>query len=123
MDRHHIFPQSPMRIATREGNVTVGGRSWFEERGIDIDEFCVDLPDFDHDIIHGGNQELASVHWRQEEWRSAILDRLARAESDLKLQLGPEARLPREAIFEIGRDMMVRFKIAERPFVHYTKSP
>lgn len=115
MDRHHVFPQSGMMI---DGQL-VGGRAWFKERGVDIDEFCVDLSDFDHDMIHGGNQGLASKHWREGEWRSAILDALYREER----LLGPGEKLSRERILEIGREMMEAFEIADHPFIHYTRSP
>jgi hypothetical protein len=109
MDRHHIFPQSE--------------RKWFAERGVDVDDFCVDLSDFDHDMIHGGNQGLASKHWREGEWRSDIMDRLDEAERRLKRNLGPQAKLSRETILEIGHEQMTKFDIADRPFVHYTRTP
>ena len=104
MDRHHIFPQSE--------------RAWFKARGIDVDDFCVDLSDFDHDMIHGGNQGLAVKHWREGEWRSAIMDRLHREEA----RLGG-AQLSADRIREIGEELMVEFDIADHPFVHYTRTP
>lgn len=124
MERHHIFPQSAMEIALPDGGtVMVGGRAWFKDRGIDIDEFCVDLSDFDHDMIHGGNQSLASRHWREGEWRSAILDELHKAETDLQEASRDDALLSREDILQIGRRVMEQFDIADHPFVHFTKDP
>ena len=95
MDRHHIFPKSE--------------RAWFKARGIDVDDFCVDLTDFEHDMIHGGNQSLASKYWRAGEWRSAIIDRLIDEEAELQSRLGPTARLSRDRILAIGQEQMARF--------------
>jgi len=124
MDRHHIFPQSPMEVTLpNRGKITIGGRAWFKERGIDIDEFCVDLSDLEHDRIHGINQDLASKHWREGEWRSAIMDELAQTEAALQAARGSSAKVSRESILEIGHRMMEQFDIADRQFVHYSKSP
>ena len=125
MDRHHIFPQSSMEVTLPQGGkVTIGGRSWFKERGIDIDEFCVDLSDFEHDRIHGVSQDLARKHWRGWEWRSAILDELQAEETfQAKANADPKYKLTPEQIWAIANRLRARFGIADRPFVHFTRSP
>jgi hypothetical protein len=55
--------------------------------------------------------------------RSAVLDAVMQAEEDLQAVRGADAKLSREAILEIGRRMMEQFDIADRPFVHFTRSP
>ncbi|NJM90817.1 MAG: DUF2380 domain-containing protein [Myxococcales bacterium] len=118
-DRHHVFPQSGEQI----DGVTVGGRKWFKDRGIEIDEYCVEISDFDHDMIHGGNQRLASKHWREREWRSAVLDRLAAEEKlQAKVHGDPKYKLSPDEIWAIVNPLRIQFDIADLPFVRYPRS-
>ena len=123
MDQHHIFPQSGMEVNLPDGTkVFVGGRAWFKERGIDIDQHCVDLSDFVHDEIHGVNQSLAQKYWREWEWRSAISDELAIAEAQQAAMRGdPNYKLTPDKIWTIANVQRERFGIADRPVVPYQK--
>ncbi len=121
MDQHHIFPQSAMTVTLPNGiRVAVGGRSWFKARGIDIDDYCVDLTELEHRRVHGIEQNLARKYWREWEWRSAISDELARAEAlQARLHQDPHYKLSPDEIWAIANRLRARFEIADRPFIQY----
>ncbi|MEZ4229080.1 MAG: DUF2380 domain-containing protein [Polyangiaceae bacterium] len=68
--RHHLFPQAK--------------RTWFSERGFeDIDNFCVELEEAEHQAIHGGGDwRLAKRVW-PDEWNRRVITELESAEDAL----------------------------------------
>src|SRR6185312_9313986 len=69
--RHHVLPDEL--------------REWFEKRGfkgaMDIDHFCVELEQADHQAIHGGGNWRLGRTWPGE-WNRMIMDALQKAESE-----------------------------------------
>lgn len=108
VDRHHIFPQSPAE------------KAWFAERGIDVDEFTVDLSKLDHQIVHGGEQTLARKHWPEHEWRTRIMKDLRAREAQLADEYGiPGRKMTPDEIWEVANPLRVRFGIDSLPLIHY----
>lgn len=106
--RHHVLPQEEI--------------AFFQERGFPgraIDEFTVELPSLDHDMVHGGNQALARQHWPEREWNTALMSRLRAAEAKMQRRFGPGSKLSRSQILDVVRDMMNEFSIGTYPFVGY----
>jgi RHS repeat-associated protein len=62
--KHHVMPQE--------------ARSWFEERGVDIDKYTVEMNTWDHEAAHAL------------EYNDKIMERLEKYESDVGRQLTPE---------------------------------
>ena len=95
MPQHHLFPQAK--------------RSWFVRRGVDIDDYAVDLDRAIHEAVHGGGDwRLAKAVWTGE-WNTQMMARLRAAESVLPAG----QRLKRSQIEQIGRDMMEDYGIAQ----------
>lgn len=107
--RHHLLPQK--RLA------------YFQERGFegrDIDNFCVELAPLEHDMIHGGNQRLARVHWKEQEWNTRLFDTLDNEEKALRTLTGDaKARLSRESILFIMEKQRRDFGLSHLPLVKY----
>ncbi len=68
--RHHVMPDE--------------NREWFEKRGftgaMDIDQFCVELEEADHQAIHGGGDWRLGRQWPGE-WNRMIMEALQKAET------------------------------------------
>jgi hypothetical protein len=68
--QHHVFPQEH--------------RTWFAERGVDVDEFCITLEQSHHEAIHakppGDAKGPAADEARKWEWNAAIMGALRREE-------------------------------------------
>jgi len=93
---------------------------FFQARGFpgrDIDNFTVELNKLDHEMVHGGNQPLARRHWQEREWNTKLMKTLRAREKALG------RRLRRNEILGIMEAQRVEFEIADRPFVHYTRTP
>jgi RHS repeat-associated protein len=97
---HHIFPQEHA--------------SWFDQRGVDIDRFAVELEEAEHQAIHGGGNWRLGRQW-EGNWNDQIMSRLTDAEA----RAGGRKLTPRE-IFKIGFGMMRQYKI-KGPFVRYDR--
>ncbi len=107
-DRHHIFPQSAAE------------KAWFAERGINVDDFTVDLSKLDHQIIHGGEQTLARKHWPTREWRTRIMNDLRVEEIRLAAEYGiPGRKLTPDEIWGVANDLRAKFKIDHLPLIPY----
>lgn len=110
-DQHHVFPQER--------------RTWFTERNIDIDEYCIDLTPWEHQAQHGGgNSRLARRVARQipeAEWNAEIMDRLDHEEHILQDMVGnPDLMLTEEEAVVIARQFMTERGIGDLPFRRYT---
>jgi hypothetical protein len=93
--RHHIFPQ--------ERHL----REFFHERGFDdIDDFCVELDEAEHQALHGGGDWRLGRTWPGE-WNRRIMAELRRTEGFL------HRPLTRSEIITIGRELMVEYGIEE----------
>jgi hypothetical protein len=98
-DQHHVLPRG------REYE------PWFRERGMDVDEWCVDLPPSEHQAQHGGGSwQLARRVARDQpdaEWGAAIMSHLVKAESRMRALRGdPLAKLRPEEILREARLFM-----------------
>jgi hypothetical protein len=69
--RHHVLPDE--------------FREWFEQRGftgaMDIDQFCIELEQADHQAIHGGGNWRLGRTWPGE-WNQMIMEALREAETE-----------------------------------------
>lgn len=105
--RHHLLPQEEI--------------AFFQARGFpgrDIDAYCVEVSQLEHDILHGGNQSLARRHWRQREWSTELMQRLKIDEAKLQ-RSEPGAKLSRRMILEIMEKLRARFEISDLSIVDY----
>jgi hypothetical protein len=124
--RHHVLPQEEIE--------------WFQARGFpgrDIDQFTIEIPAVDHDMVHGGNQGLARQHWPEREWNTRLMSTLREREaakvSELRRQLrskglsaervselvAKDGKLTRDEILSAARAQMIRFEIGDHAFVPY----
>ncbi len=107
LPRHHLLPQKEI--------------AFFQARGFpgrDIDAYCVEVSQLEHDILHGGNQSLARTHWRQREWSTELMRRLKADEAELQ-HSNPGAKITRGRILEIMEKLRVRFEISDLPVLDY----
>ncbi len=92
--RHHVMPDE--------------SREWFEKRGftgaMDIDQFCVELEEADHQAIHGGGDWKLGRTWPGE-WNWMIMKTLRDAEVDAGRML------TRNEILNIVAENMKDYKI------------
>ncbi len=95
--KHHVFPQAE--------------RTFFEERGVDIDDFARTLDEATHQAIHGGGNPNLGRMWNGE-WNNQIMKRILDRERDLGRTLTPQE------IGNVGSQMMKDYGI-EGNFVPY----
>jgi Predicted lipoprotein of unknown function (DUF2380) len=106
-DQHHVFPQEE-RYAR-----------WFQERGVDVDDYCIDITPAEHQAQHGGGDwRLGRKEW-DEEWNRAVMQFLSNREEVKKALVGPGAKLTRDEIVEAGVVFMKRRGLGELPFRRY----
>ncbi len=110
-DQHHVFPQEQ--------------RGWFRDRGIDIDDFCVRIPEVEHRAQHGGGswrlaRKVASTV-PEAEWNAAIMSRINEAQAQKKLLSGPSAELTRDEIIRVARSVMARRGLGKLLFMRYRR--
>lgn len=103
--RHHLFPQKEIEF--------------FQERGFpgrEIDNFCVEFQDpLAHDIVHGGKQALATKHWPEHEWSTALM-------RELRSQERKRGRkLTRPEILETMETVRARLRIQHLPILHFRR--
>lgn len=106
--RHHLLPQEHI--------------GFFQERGFpgrNIDDFCIEVTQLEHDLLHGGNQSLARRYWKDGEWNTALMEQLRSDESRLQARRGPAARLSRSMILDTVEQMRKDFNISDRSMVRY----
>lgn len=85
--RHHVLPQE--------------FRDWFKARGVDVDQYCVELQQGDHSAIH------------TMDYNKALMGAMQRQEKVVKHKLKPAE------ILEVARGVMAQFKIDSLPFVPF----
>jgi hypothetical protein len=93
--RHHIFPQAR--------------RSWFKQRGVDIDRYTLPLDEGTHQALHYGGGPGKGGGW----WNDTIMQRLTSREAALGRQL-----TPRE-ILQIGAGMRRRAGLTHVKVISY----
>jgi hypothetical protein len=76
-------------------------RAWFDERRVNIDDYCVEMGQGEHSATH-------TMGWNEE-----IMTALKLVEHQLKRKL-KKKEIEREA-----RKLMTKFKIGNLPFIHY----
>ena len=87
--QHHIFP----RELEKQG--------FWQARGFapnEVDQYCVELPEFEHQAQHGGGNPWLGREWKRE-WNSDITLRILEAEQ----QLG--RTLTKQEVLDIGKQM------------------
>lgn len=106
--RHHLLPEEEIE--------------YFQERGFpgrDIDRYTVEMGAAHHDEIHGINQPMARQHWKKHEWNTELMRRLHAKERALWRKQGPKAKISRQTILKVMKQMRVDFNIDNLPIVHY----
>jgi hypothetical protein len=72
--RHHVFPQEY--------------RAWFRARGVDVDEYCIELTPPEHQAPHGGGSWRLARDVAKEipeaEWSAGIMKRLLAEEQRIQ---------------------------------------
>lgn len=111
--QHHVFPQEQAYAR------------WFRDRGIDVDEWCIDLTPPDHQAQHGGGGWALAREVAREipeaEWNAGIMDRLFDRELRKQETLGdPQTKLTPAEILEEGKRFMAEREVGEVPFRRYT---
>lgn len=109
--RHHLLPQEEV--------------AFFQENGFPgraIDDYCVELSTAEHEVLHGGNQTLARLHWKQREWSTALMKELRSELSLLQVKEGPRARLSSDEVLRTVEKLRVEFEIDDRPLVSYMRN-
>jgi hypothetical protein len=104
--QHHTFPQSRSL------------RAWFEERGIDVHDYAVNLERAPHEAIHTGSSWAPKTKQWDKEWNREIMRRLRKAEEDKMADGG--SQLTRSEIEAIGRQMLKEYGL-DVPFVRYRR--
>lgn len=110
--QHHVFPEEY--------------RVWFRERGVDIDDYCIELTPSEHQAQHGGGD------WRrardvaknipEAEWSAGIMDRLRQVELAKQGVTGAsQARLTPEEIIKEAKSFMADRRLGGQPFRRYKK--
>jgi hypothetical protein len=113
-DQHHVFPQERVHA------------DWFKDRGVDVDDWCVDLTPPEHQAQHGGGSwRLARRVAKQipdAEWNAAIMQRLFELEAaKQQLTRNPQAKLSPGEIIDAGKRFMKARRLGEVPFRRYER--
>lgn len=106
--RHHLLPQEEIAFFQRNGFP-----------GRDIDKYCIEVSQAEHDIIHGGNQSLARRHWQEHEWNSALMKELKLQEAAVKQLRGKNASLSRREVLKVVEDFREQFDISDKKIIPY----
>lgn len=88
--QHHLFPQND------------ADKKWFADRGINVDDYCVNLPQSDHELVH-------DVH----DWNAQVMSILRRKEKQ------EHRKLTAAEMLVAIRPLMVAAKINGLPIVKY----
>jgi hypothetical protein len=105
--RHHVFPQEY--------------RAWFRARGVDVDEYCIELTPPEHQAQHGGGSWRLARDVAKEipeaEWSAGIMKRLLAEEQRIqKISGDPHVRLTPDEIIEQGKRFMASRDVGKLPF-------
>jgi len=87
--QHHIFPQELEK------------QGFWRDRGFapnEIDKYCVELPEAEHQAQHGGGNPWLGREWERE-WNSEITVRILEAEQGLG------RKLTKKEVLDIGKQM------------------
>jgi hypothetical protein len=111
---HHVFPKESAY------------EKWFKDRGVDVDEWCIDLTPPEHQAQHGGGNSTLARNIAKEipeaEWSAGIMDRLFRVElQKQKLTGDPHAKLTPEECLEVARQFMRDRKLDGYVFRRYER--
>ncbi len=90
--QHHVFPQNAK------------DKAWFAERGVDVDNFCVNLPQSDHELLHDVN-----------DWNRQVMLLLTQAEK----RKGKGQKLTLPEMLTAIQPLMAATKLTGLPFVRY----
>lgn len=112
--QHHVFPKEPAYA------------KWFADRGIDVDEWCIDLTPPEHQAQHGGGNSMLARKVAKElpeaEWSAGIMDRLFRVEAQKQRLAGdPHVKLTPEESLEVAKQFMRDRKIDGSVFRRYER--
>ena len=86
--QHHVLPQEQ--------------RAWFTARGVNVDAYCVNVDQAQHEAIH------------KMDWNGKLMAAMKEREG-----LKKGAKLSKGEIEEVARAVMAQFKIGGLPFVQY----
>lgn len=92
LPEHHVFPQAHRR--------------WFEDRGVKIDKYKVELDRSTHEALHYGGGPGKGGGW----WNETIMKRLNEREASIG------RKLTSAEIEQVGKEMMKEAKIDHVPF-------
>ena len=110
--QHHVFPQEKA--------------AWFKARGIDVDEWCIDLTPPEHQAQHGGGgwrlaREVARKH-PDAGWNAAVMDRLLKAEARKRLVArDPNIKLTAAEILKRTTTLMTERGLGSQSFRRYSR--
>jgi hypothetical protein len=111
-DLHHVLPQEE--------------RPWFEAHGIDVDRYCIKLPQIEHQAQHGGGswrvaREAAELN-PEAEWNALLMREMKAAEAELvRRTRDPHALLSEDQVLRIAIRIMKRRGITSTNFVVYPR--
>jgi len=90
------------------------------DHGIDVHDFCVTLPEAEHQAIHGGGDyKLARKAWPKE-WNQRVMSALREAEAAERRATGK--LLSREQVIQVGKRVMARYDFT-MDFERYARNP
>lgn len=112
-DVHHVFPQRY--------------RAYFEERGIDIDRYCIRLPTSKHQVLHrtsnaaqGASVANPNAAWA--DWDIALVSSVESAEKFKRVVTGdPAIDLTETEFVRIARQLLKERGMERIPFVRYRR--
>jgi len=112
--QHHVFPQEQAYAR------------WFRDRGIDVDEWCIDLTPPEHQAQHGGGGwALARKVARKvpdAEWNAGIMKRLFKVELEKQRLSGDvHAKLTPDESLEVAKEFMTDRRIEGVLFRRYER--
>lgn len=94
--RHHLLPQEHI--------------DFFEERGLNIHDWCIETTTTEHGIIHSKGRD----------WSKILMARLEAEEAIFKIESGdPLAKLPASEVISIMKRLMVQFDLNPNVIVEY----
>ena len=100
---HHLLPQEH--------------RGWFAERGVDVDDFTIQLSEGEHQALHGGGDwRLAREAW-EGEWNTEMMRRMAEAEAKTG------RKLTSDEIEVLMLDMADDYGVGDIPIKRYSRAP
>jgi hypothetical protein len=91
-------------------------RTFFKRHGVDVDDYVIEMPEWEHQALHGGgNWQLARREW-EGEWNAQIMKRMKDEE---RLRAG---KLNKARIERVLQQMMKDYGLAGRPLKRYSRA-